>query len=56
MTDSTPFTQQPELQHDGPYQGQQGPYFGPYGGRWMPESLTPGTSATVSTRTTPGTS
>ena len=39
MTDSTPFTQQPELQHDGPYQGQQGPYFGPYGGRWMPESL-----------------
>jgi len=25
--------------YDGEFQQQQGPYFGPYGGRWMPESL-----------------
>ena len=26
-------------QHEGAFQNQQGPYFGKYGGRWMPESL-----------------
>src|SRR5699024_9010134 len=25
--------------YDGEFQQQQGPYFGPYGSRWMPESL-----------------
>ncbi|MFB9070330.1 tryptophan synthase subunit beta [Citricoccus parietis] len=27
------------IEHTGSYQNQPGPYFGPYGGRWMPESL-----------------
>src|SRR5690625_2737988 len=26
-------------EHDGDFQHQEGPYFGPYGGQWMPESL-----------------
>ncbi|HEY4557610.1 MAG TPA: tryptophan synthase subunit beta [Enteractinococcus sp.] len=26
-------------EHDGAYRQQEGPYFGKYGGRWMPESL-----------------
>ncbi|MDI3330959.1 MAG: tryptophan synthase subunit beta [Micrococcus sp.] len=27
------------IEHTGSFQHQPGPYFGPYGGRWMPESL-----------------
>lgn len=27
------------MEHDGAYTDAPGPYFGPYGGRWMPESL-----------------
>lgn len=26
-------------EHEGNFQQQEGPYFGPYGGQWMPESL-----------------
>src|SRR5690625_3173755 len=33
-------TPQPGSQeHEGAYRQQEGPYFGKYGGRWMPESL-----------------
>lgn len=30
---------EPAIEFEGPYQGQAGPYFGDYGGQWMPESL-----------------
>ena len=30
---------QPSIEFEGPFQGQSGPYFGRFGGQWMPESL-----------------
>ncbi|MBU8649222.1 tryptophan synthase subunit beta [Micrococcus luteus] len=38
MSADRPSTE-PAIEFEGPYQGQAGPYFGDYGGQWMPESL-----------------
>lgn len=38
MSADRPSTE-PTVEFEGPYQGQSGPYFGDYGGQWMPESL-----------------
>lgn len=38
MSTDRPSTE-PAIEFEGPYQGQAGPYFGDYGGQWMPESL-----------------
>ncbi|MGO1184337.1 MAG: tryptophan synthase subunit beta [Micrococcaceae bacterium] len=39
MTDSRDHRPAGSLDHEGSYRDAAGPYFGPYGGRWMPESL-----------------
>lgn len=39
MTTSRDHAEPGALGHSGPYRDSTGPYFGPYGGRWMPESL-----------------
>lgn len=39
MTDSRDHRPAGSLDHEGSYRDATGPYFGPYGGRWMPESL-----------------
>ncbi|WBL18360.1 tryptophan synthase subunit beta [Citricoccus sp. NR2] len=39
MTDSRDHRPAGSLDHEGTYRHAEGPYFGPYGGRWMPESL-----------------
>ncbi|MEV4487947.1 tryptophan synthase subunit beta [Micrococcus luteus] len=38
MSADRPSTE-PAIEFEGSYQGQAGPYFGDYGGQWMPESL-----------------
>ena len=38
MSADRPSTE-PAIESEGPYQGRPGPYFGAYGGQWMPESL-----------------